>query len=302
MIEETNQKSVKILGVKVDITSVTRVIRQVVVDIEKGKKFFVVTPNPEQIVLAQQDEEFINVLNSADINVPDGVGVVAAYKFLTLPETKNLLTRPIMYLAQGMGVAFSILFDKKWITAEMSLIRGRDLFLKLIELANKKGWRVYLLGGWEKVAQRSKINLEQNYKKVVLKGGTGPILENDATPVNKEEKKVEGKIIQEINKFNPHILFVGFRAPVQEKWVYKHLKRLNIGGAMVVGGTFNYMSGRAKMPSVWMADLGLEWLWRLLTGSQTKKRILNAFPKFALKIFAHKLFKSNVGQGTQSDY
>jgi UDP-N-acetyl-D-mannosaminuronic acid transferase (WecB/TagA/CpsF family) len=59
---------------------------------------------------------------------------------------------------------------------------------------------------------------------------------------------------------------------------------------MMVGGTFRYLSGQVKLPPKFVADIGLEWFWRLLTGSQKSARIWSAFPKFPLEVFRYKLF------------
>ena len=96
-------------------------------------------------------------------------------------------------------------------------------------------------------------------------------------------------VLQTINKVFPHILFVGFGAPKQEKWLYRHSSKINYGGAMVVGGTFDYISGKKKTPPSWIADSGLEWLWRILIGDQKIERVTSAFPKFPLIIFWQKL-------------
>lgn len=287
-----HRKYPKILGVKVDSTSTARVLRFVRSSLEKRNdksKFLIVTPNPEQIMLAQDDPDFKKILNKADISLPDGIGLAAAYKFLRLPNPKDKITRFLTLIVQGLGVAFSILFDRAWLEKDIKTIKGREVFVELIKLANKKGWKVYILGGWDKVAERTKLNLEKGYKRVKIKAGTGPVLDDSGTPVNKTEEKVEKESVKEINNFAPQLLFVGFRAPVQEKWVHKWLGKLDVGGAMVLGGTFDYISGKFKLPPKFVAKLGLEWLWRLFIGKQKTSRVYRAFPEFPLRVFLHKL-------------
>ena len=66
---------VDILGVKiskVNYKSATKVVEGFLTD---GKKHYIVTPNPEFIVLAQTDQEFRRILNQADLAIPDGVGL-----------------------------------------------------------------------------------------------------------------------------------------------------------------------------------------------------------------------------------
>ena len=290
-MQDLKPRTVKILSVRIDSTSTERVLRFIRVSLENSKKFFIFTPNPEQILRTQTDEVYAKILNSADISLPDGIGLIAAYKFLHLPTTHNLLLKPVLYFAQGLGVGFSILFDRKWLTKELKVIRGRDFFIKLIELANKEKWRVFLLGDSLDSAKKAKIALEKNYLNIKLYEARGPDLDDDANFRTIKDESVHIDAMKRINKAAPQLLIIGFRAPVQEKWLYRYLPQLNIGGAMVVGGTFDYISGRKPLPPAWIADTGLEWLWRLLKGDQKAKRIINAFPKFALKIYLTKLLQ-----------
>jgi len=282
-------KSVNILNVTIDSTSYDKVLRLVRFSLDKKEKFFIVTPNPEQLIIAQSDKEYRNVLNSATVRIADGVGLVAANKFLNLPTTHNPLLRPVLYFAQGLGVGFNIIFDREWLTAEMEVVRGRQVFLKLIELANKMHWHIVLLGDNKNSAQKARSILEKNYLGVKLTAFEGPLLDDGGFPVSSKETAKENNLIKKINQLSPELVFVGFRAPAQEKWLYRWYDKLKIGGAMVVGGTFDYISGKKPLPPDWVADAGLEWLWRLIKGDQTVKRVFNAYPRFAFKIFLKKL-------------
>lgn len=68
-------ESVKILGVRVDRVSLNEAVDLVEKWIQEDKKRFIVTPNPEFIMLAQKDAEFKKILNSADLAIPDGAGL-----------------------------------------------------------------------------------------------------------------------------------------------------------------------------------------------------------------------------------
>ena len=46
------------------------------------KPIIIVTPNPEQMMLAQKDMHFAQILNQADVALQDGVGLVAAMRLL----------------------------------------------------------------------------------------------------------------------------------------------------------------------------------------------------------------------------
>lgn len=74
-----------LLGVGVSVASRIEVLEYLVKNSLKGsKKIFIVTPNPELLVMAKKDENYKKVLNSADLALPDGVGIMLAGKFLGL--------------------------------------------------------------------------------------------------------------------------------------------------------------------------------------------------------------------------
>jgi N-acetylglucosaminyldiphosphoundecaprenol N-acetyl-beta-D-mannosaminyltransferase len=76
---------VKILGVKVDNIDLKQAIRKVERWLKSGesKIFTIVTPNPEIVVQAQRDKKLRKILNSADLAIPDGVGLVWASRLLS---------------------------------------------------------------------------------------------------------------------------------------------------------------------------------------------------------------------------
>ena len=292
MISEISRKQAKILGIKLDSTSkaqVLRFVRSRLARTRSGTPFFIVTPNPEIIMRAQKDKHLVKILNSANLALPDGVGLVQAAKFLALANPQNRLVRPLVLLFQGLGVGLATFFKRYWITSSLTLIKGREMFSELIKLANKKGWRVFLLGDKQESAQKAVDKLKLNYKKTKFYAASGPNLDLAAKPQSKKDSFIEKEVVSSINKLKPHLLFVAFGAPKQEKWISKWLPKLDIGGAMVVGGVFDYLSGRASLPPSWIENLGFEWLWRLVKQPWRLKRILIAFPIFPLKVFWSKL-------------
>jgi len=45
------------------------------------KQHYIVTPNPEFLVKAQEDREFKDILNKADLAIPDGIGLILLHFF-----------------------------------------------------------------------------------------------------------------------------------------------------------------------------------------------------------------------------
>lgn len=82
-----SDKKVKILGVAVNSNQEKELLNEIVgcalgIGKENKKSLVVFTPNPEFLVEAQRNRDFRDLLNKADINLPDGIGLVWASKLL----------------------------------------------------------------------------------------------------------------------------------------------------------------------------------------------------------------------------
>ncbi len=260
MIKHKNRAVVRkvdvILGVTVDSTPKEELLKQVLLFIKTKRKFFIVTPNPEIILLSQKDSHLRNALNSADISLPDGVGLIFAAKVLNL-QIK-------------------------------SRIPGRKFMVKLFKLAHTHKLKVYLLGGDPAVISSTLAQINSEYPSIIAAGSVGPKLGQDGNPVDNTATQVEKALITTINAFKPDILIIGFGAPKQEKWFSLNREKLSVGGAMVVGGSLDVYSRQKKASPEILNRLGFEWLWRLLTEPKRLSRIINAVFVFPLLIFSEK--------------
>ncbi len=128
----------EILGVKVDNLTMAEALQKVESFLKDGQQHYLVTPNPEFLVEAQKDEEFKEILNQADLAVPDGVGLILAARFLGQPFKQR--------------------------------VSGTDLMEKICQKAAQKKWSVFLLGGQEGVAEKAGENLKKKYPGLEIKG------------------------------------------------------------------------------------------------------------------------------------
>jgi N-acetylglucosaminyldiphosphoundecaprenol N-acetyl-beta-D-mannosaminyltransferase len=74
--------SVKIASVEVDTLTRREVISRINKAIEKNKILQLVTPYSEFIVEAEYNFEFRKALNSSEIRIPDGIGILWAGAYL----------------------------------------------------------------------------------------------------------------------------------------------------------------------------------------------------------------------------
>jgi len=231
---------IEFAGIKVDNISLSEAIEKVEGFLNSHQPHLITTPNPEMIVASQTDNELKEILNSADLRIPDGISMVVVSKLLGKPLKER--------------------------------VTGIDLMLKMIELSAQKGYKVFFLGGEPGVAEAAAQNLIDQYPVNIVGTHHGYF----SPPGHVGD---DSSVIKRIKEVRPDILFVGLGAGHQEKWLNRHLKELGVKVGMTVGGSFDVISGRKKRAPQWIRSLYIEWLYRLITEPQRWKRQL-ALPKF----------------------
>ncbi len=263
---------IQILGIPIDKVDFLEALGQIEELVNTKGYHQVATVNPEFVMHAQGDEEFRKALVNSSLNTPDGIGIVWASKYKKLSKSSNIkcLIFNIFWLKITL---FAILFRKKWLTSEIKeRVTGIDLMWELSNRAQERGWRVFLLGGEDGVAEGVAEKLKGIYPRLNIVGTYAG---------NPEE---EG-LCEKVAEASPDILFVAFGSPKQEIFVYQNLEKLKAKVVIGVGGSFDFIVERAKRAPVWMQKLGLEWLYRFICQPKRAIRIFNAFPKFVWKVF-----------------
>lgn len=189
------------------------------------KTRYVVTPNVDHIVKLEDDVEFQKVYDNCDLILTDGMPLVWISKLL-----------------------------KKSIKEKVS---GSDLFPKICELSAKKGYKVFLLGAAEGVAEVAAQNLKHKYEGLNIVGTYSP-----SYGFEKDEDEIN-KIINIVKNSNTDILAVGLGAPKQEKFIYTYKEKLNIPVSLGIGASIDFEAGNIKRAPKWMQKSGLEWFYRL---------------------------------------
>ncbi len=82
----TMKRDFSVLGVGLNSLKMDEVLELIITGLEKGEeRYYIVTPNPEILVLANDDSEYKRVLNGAKLALVDGIGVVFAAYLLGYP-------------------------------------------------------------------------------------------------------------------------------------------------------------------------------------------------------------------------
>jgi len=281
----------EVMGVKLSGLSLTAVLERAQKTIDQKGRLLICTPNPEIVLQSQKDRDFRSILNSFDIAVADGVGLLAHDRFMRLPRMKFKLLRYPVYLVEGLLAGLSIVFVRslpRSIAGEtLRVLKGRILAKKLLDLANEHKWKVYLLGDKrDNLFMDAKRVLSKKLPDCDIRATAGAVYDQNAKPVNNKEYRKDINITKDIKEFSPDILLVGFGAPKQERWIMRNAKKLNAKLIMGVGGSFRYFA----RPKVFGLVIGpFEWLFRLVTGSNSIKRILSATISFPWRSFLYKV-------------
>lgn len=223
-----------ILGIRITTSSKEAILS--FVRTSSKKILSIVTPNPEQLVYAQKDKHFAQILNDADVALPDGIG-----------------------LAKVLGV---------------KRIPGVEFMEELVAMAAAKGWPVALIGGRGGVAEEALGQLTKKYPGLIgwvrelpeiSVGDLGDV--STLGDVMNEIKKTNTKLVfvglgASKQEFFIHRLMSYILHPTSPM-VF-----------MAVGGSFDILAGRVKRAPLFIRSMGFEWLWRLVLEPWRWKRQL----------------------------
>lgn len=157
-------------------------------------------------------------------------------------------------------------------------VTGIELVRALAEAAVGRGDRFFLLGGARGVAAEASLRLQAET----------PGLEIAGTFAGDSGEAGDSETLAAVRAANADVVLVAYGAPAQELWSARNLGASGAAVAIGVGGTFDYLAGRARRAPSWMRRLGLEWLFRLAREPQRAGR-MTALPKFLLLVLRQRL-------------
>lgn len=132
------RETIDIFGVLIDKVDTNSTLERIKEFINGNEAKAVFTPNSEMIMIAKNDPELKNVLNSADLSLGDGIGVVLASRILgrSLPER----------------------------------VTGTDTMMNLFKLGSNGSISFYLFGAAPGVADLAVEKLKEMYPKINIVG------------------------------------------------------------------------------------------------------------------------------------
>lgn len=191
------------------------------------KKGVLVTPNVDDIMLHQKNEEFHRAAIRAEYVVCDSKVLLLVSRFLgqSLPEA----------------------------------IPGSSFFPAYCEYHKNDETKIFLLGAKEGVGEKAKKNINEKIGREIVVGTYSP-------PFGFEKDETECQhIVEMLRQTEANVVLVGLGNPKQTKWIFKYKDELpNIDVFMALGATIDFEAGNVKRAPKIYQKLALEWLYRFM--------------------------------------
>ena len=243
-------EKINIRGVYFNNVSLEEAIDTLISAIENKSQCALFTPNSEIVQMCIEKPEMYEIINSADLIGPDGIGVVKAGRILGTPF-------------------------------EHGKVAGVEVGEGLIKRLSETEHTVYLLGGKPGIAKKAAEVLTERYPGIKFVGCRDGYFAKTGEETD--------AVIEEINKTGASAVFVCLGCPAQEKWIYENRSRFTSAMALLaLGGSLDAYSGNVRRAPKIFIKLGLEWFYRLLCQPSRIGRMMK-LPKFYFGTWMYKI-------------
>lgn len=216
---------IKFMNTEIDNLTMAETLSAVDDLIRQNKDAYVVTPNVDHIVKLETNEKLKAAYSEADLILTDGKPLVWASRLYRNPIKEK--------------------------------VSGSDLFPELCKFAAERHYKMFFLGAKEGVAAKAAEILKAKYDGLEIVGCYSP-----AIGFEKNSEEIEN-IARMVQRANPHILILALGCPKQEIFAYEFRKKFHVPVSFCLGATLDFAAGNVKRAPRWMADAGLEWVYRI---------------------------------------
>lgn len=214
----------RVICIDISTGSFENQIQQILDWGQKKISSYVCVVNVHMLVEAHNDSKFAQIVNQADLAVPDGMPIAKSVKWLHQVDQER--------------------------------VAGLEIIQSVLQEAEKKNFKVAFYGGTEEIQSETEKYVSQNHPNLV-------VTHYKPHPFRELSQNEENALAEEFNSTQTQLLFVATGCPRQEKWMASqkgsiHACMMGIGGALTV------VTGMKKNAPEWMRNNSLEWLYRLL--------------------------------------
>jgi N-acetylglucosaminyldiphosphoundecaprenol N-acetyl-beta-D-mannosaminyltransferase len=162
---------------------------------------------------------------------------------------------------------------------------GADWIWGAAALCEESGRSLYLLGSDPGASADAAAALQRWYPRLDVRGTHHGYFQL-GSPHSE-------RVLEHIAEQKPDILLVGMGTPQQELWVDRYIERIEASVVWTVGALFDYLAGRTPRAPHWIADHGLEWVFRLAVEPRRMwRRYLIGNPVFLRRVWQERRERS----------
>lgn len=211
-----------IFGVEIDAVTEGEVVARCQEAIASRDPLVIGVVNAAKVVRLRRDQVIRDSILDSDLVLADGQSVVWASRVLRRPLPER--------------------------------VTGIDLFEDLLEVADRRGQSVYLLGARPEVLDRMRARLAWSHPGVRVVGWHDGYFHDDQSDA----------IARDVRASRADLLFLGMTSPKKERFIETYGRHLDVPVVHGVGGSFDIFAGEVtRAPERWQRA-GLEWAYRLL--------------------------------------
>lgn len=212
---------VDVLGCRIDRVNMDVALRRCDAYVRERAHAQHMAVNAAKVVSSRRHPEFRRLINESDIVTADGQAVVWASRLLGDPLPAR--------------------------------VTGIDLMLQLLALAERRGYRIFILGARPEVVELAIRCLRLRHPRLVVAGGRDGYFSSDEEP----------SVVAQIRAARPDLLFVAMPTPRKEYFLARWGAELDVPFSMGVGGALDVIAGKTRRAPRLAQRLGLEWAFRL---------------------------------------
>lgn len=164
---------------------------------------------------------------------------------------RQFIEKAALIVADGQPLVWA----SHWLSRPLpERVTGIDLIDELSARAAQEGIGIYLLGATPEVIAATAEKLQARYPTLKICG-----FDDGYFKLDQAEERVKA-----VRESGAQILFVAMGVPRQEQFLEENWAALGVNLAIGVGGSFDVIAGIRHRAPLWIQEVGLEWLYRLL--------------------------------------
>ena len=224
--KSANRKRISLLDTQIDCLTMQQAVDLAMLSAQSKQPLHIVGVNADKINQMRRDERLREIVNGCGMIHADGASVVMASRLLGDPLPER--------------------------------IAGIDFMERLVDMAEQKQYRVFLLGATQDVVEKTARAMQSRHPGLALAGLHNGYFGEADWP----------RISQLLAEADPDFVFVGISSPMKELLIEKLQSEGHRCVFMGVGGSFDVLSGELHRAPMWVQKANMEWFFRMLQEPQ----------------------------------